>query len=129
MPKCKGCGAEIIWTKTASGKATPLDAKPKTFYYRSQKSKTGWRSFSAGHESHWATCPVTDRFRRRDVRIVDDIDHEIESRSLGERIAYLKAQAAEVNAKMTEPHLGEAKLVMVAALQDRVKLILRGLVK
>ena len=29
MPKCKGCGREIRWIKTAKGKNMPLDPEPK----------------------------------------------------------------------------------------------------
>ena len=28
MARCKGCGAEIFWIKTISGKSMPVDEKP-----------------------------------------------------------------------------------------------------
>lgn len=65
MPICKGCGQEIIWIKTKNGKNTPIDAKEKLFYYQSQKLESGWGQFSAGHESHWATCPVANNFKSK----------------------------------------------------------------
>ena len=77
---CRGCGAPIIWIKTASGKAMPCDAKP-VMYWRDvcgperivtkdghvvtgrlmgdALSPTG-----TGYISHFATCPAADRFRR-----------------------------------------------------------------
>ncbi len=27
-PKCRSCGAQILWLKTAKGKAIPVDIKP-----------------------------------------------------------------------------------------------------
>ena len=64
MPKCKGCGAEIIWTKTANGKVTPIDAKKKKFYINLSTNKFSTQALE-GHESHWATCPMAKDFKRR----------------------------------------------------------------
>lgn len=40
---CKGCGAEIIWVKTQTGKLTPNNLDGTT---------------------HWATCPDAKKFKR-----------------------------------------------------------------
>ncbi|MEC4804436.1 MAG: hypothetical protein SAJ12_10480 [Jaaginema sp. PMC 1079.18] len=42
--KCKGCGADILWAKTAAGKFTPLDLDAVT--------------------PHWATCPDAANFKK-----------------------------------------------------------------
>ena len=41
--KCRGCGAAIVWVKTAKGKNMPVDADG---------------------QSHFATCPKAQDFRR-----------------------------------------------------------------
>jgi hypothetical protein len=41
--KCRGCGAEIIWAKTARGKRMPFDRETL--------------------EPHWATCPQAKEFK------------------------------------------------------------------
>jgi hypothetical protein len=48
---CRGCNAKIEWWSTPKGKKMPFDVR-----------------MSDGQEvleSHWATCPVADRFRSR----------------------------------------------------------------
>lgn len=30
-PRCKSCGAEILWVKMTSGKSMPVDAKPISY--------------------------------------------------------------------------------------------------
>lgn len=42
MATCKGCGAEIFWEKTRSGKMTPVNADGTT---------------------HWSTCPKAKDFK------------------------------------------------------------------
>ena len=64
MPKCKGCDAEIIWVKTQKGKSTPLDQKEITIYV------TGTQSIVKGHQSHWATCPKAESFKKKAKEIV-----------------------------------------------------------
>ena len=75
---CRGCGAEIIWIRTPTGKAMPCDAQPVAF----RPSGTGGEmvvtpdgrvvradvvkgvgSGSLGYISHFATCPAADHFR------------------------------------------------------------------
>lgn len=81
MGKCKGCGAEIIWIMSPSGKLIPCDPEQVTYwqktkangkivtpngevisceFYGDPQSATG-----IGYVPHWATCPNADKFRRR----------------------------------------------------------------
>ena len=39
MAKCKGCGQEIIWIMSPSGKVIPCDPEQVTYW---QKTKAGW---------------------------------------------------------------------------------------
>jgi hypothetical protein len=41
---CKGCGARIVWAKTARGKRVPFDV--------------------ATFDPHWANCPEAKQFRK-----------------------------------------------------------------
>ena len=88
MPKCKACGAPIIWVKLQSGKSMPCNPKLVYFYGMAdplidQKGpgifKTlitpdgctcrGFVDYAGprvGYESHFATCPAANQFRRRD---------------------------------------------------------------
>lgn len=79
MSKCKSCGAEIIWIKTASGKMMPCN--PQKISYKNTfprgnmtlitpegKFVTGTIDLSSdtyGYESHFATCPAASKFRKR----------------------------------------------------------------
>lgn len=79
MSKCKSCGAEIIWIKTASGKMMPCN--PQKISYKNTfprgnmtlitpegKIVTGTIDISSdtyGYESHFATCPAASKFRKR----------------------------------------------------------------
>ena len=81
MAKCKGCGAEIIWVKTASGKAMPCDPELVTYKQRTlgqmkivtpngevlsgDPEADPVQATGLGYISHFATCPAADRFRRR----------------------------------------------------------------
>ena len=67
--KCRGCGAEIRWIKTEANKAMPVDANPRNFYVERIDSADGisrqtWKMMS-GYESHFATCPKADQFRKK----------------------------------------------------------------
>ena len=57
---CKKCGAEMIWCLMASGAKMPLNAKPKQMI----QVKEGIGEVIAVYESHFATCPGADQFRR-----------------------------------------------------------------
>lgn len=62
MPKCKGCGAEIKWIKTAKGKNMPIDAKSEKRYV--MDLVTGEWSFKDAYTQHWATCPKAKDFKK-----------------------------------------------------------------
>jgi len=66
MPQvCKGCGADIIWIKTQSGKSMPVDAKPISGYPAPLLSTVLVHEMVKIHMSHFATCPKADKFRKR----------------------------------------------------------------
>jgi hypothetical protein len=81
MPKCKGCGAEIIFIKTAGGKAMPCDANPVVYWERKgaknkivtpngkvkscELSGEVERATGMGYIPHWATCPAAERFKTK----------------------------------------------------------------
>lgn len=81
MSKCKSCGAEIIWIKTANGKSMPCDPD-QTTYVEAKDGKdtiitangqvlkcilTGdmRRVTGIGYIPHWATCPSAEQHRRQ----------------------------------------------------------------
>lgn len=79
--KCRACGADIMFIKTAAGKTMPVDAK--SMYFLPDPSgknlyvlpdgttERGWTVSVQGNDtkigfvSHFATCPEADRFRKR----------------------------------------------------------------
>lgn len=79
MSKCKSCGAEIIWIKTAAGKSMPCN--PQKISFRNDWSENGLTlitpdgkiakgtldldSDTYGYESHFATCPAAAIHRKR----------------------------------------------------------------
>ena len=74
---CKGCGQQILWTKTKAGKAMPCNpvavyftpaGGPETFVTPDGRVERGFQSQGGqlGYISHFATCPNADRFRRRE---------------------------------------------------------------
>ena len=83
---CKGCGAEILWVKTAAGKwmicNKPLIAfepggGPETFVTPSGKVVRGQRKTSgsaSGYIAHWATCPKRKEFRKEKAHDSDGKD-------------------------------------------------------
>lgn len=48
---CKGCGDELEWWETPSGKKIPMNPMP---------------SGSSPAVAHWSTCVEQDSFRKRD---------------------------------------------------------------
>ncbi len=77
MPKCKGCGAEIIWATTESNHPIPLDAKfemrlvlteeppPLSARGGAEVPKPVLRAkLARTYVSHFATCPNAKQFRR-----------------------------------------------------------------
>ena len=56
IPKCGSCGAPIVWVRTASGKAMPVDASSAT---------VGDLMYIHGkHVSHFSSCPNASKHRR-----------------------------------------------------------------
>ncbi len=56
MAFCKGCGAEIVWLKTKSGKNMPCNAEKTTIITESGEVITGY-------VPHWGTCSQSHTFR------------------------------------------------------------------
>lgn len=69
---CKGCGAPIIWLRTASGKSMPVDAD--TVRESDQIFDRRWNF------AHFATCPNADHFRKRDKAKAEE--RKMESRAI-----------------------------------------------
>ena len=78
MPKCKSCGAEIIFITSTRGKLIPCNAKPVKFDYAlgaHDRVVTGNGEVlpaliseygkETGYISHFATCPKANAHRRR----------------------------------------------------------------
>ena len=81
--KCRGCGKDILFIKTAAGKSIPVDTEPIQFIPEEAYDKfvmmdgTVQRGqahdgdeldaerFMIGYRSHFATCPAADEFRRK----------------------------------------------------------------
>lgn len=63
MAKCKGCGAEIKWIKIISGGAMPVDVKEVKIV---RVNGRGLGEVAGGYISHFATCPDSHKFRKRD---------------------------------------------------------------
>jgi hypothetical protein len=61
MSKCKGCGREIVWAKTASGKNIPLERVAKG-YELSGEQAVEIGTMSGVHISHFLTCPKANDF-------------------------------------------------------------------
>lgn len=81
MPKCRGCGAEIIWIKTLGGKSMPCDPE-QVMYWEKAKAKGKVvtpngevlscefsgdlnNATGMGYVSHWSTCPKATDFRTK----------------------------------------------------------------
>lgn len=71
---CRGCGQEIVWIKTVSGKSIPCDPKviifEEGFGRRTLVTDNGVviarpKIGEAGREPHWATCPKASSFKTK----------------------------------------------------------------
>lgn len=79
--KCRGCGAEIIWIRTASGKSMPCDPVPVA-YWKKEKAPGKVttpngeviscvfdgdmdKATGIGYISHFSTCPKASSFKRK----------------------------------------------------------------
>ena len=78
--KCRGCGEKIIYIQTQSGSSMPCNAAP--VYYKVARGAKGRiitpngevhsalidippeAADGIGYISHFATCPVANRFKR-----------------------------------------------------------------
>lgn len=76
---CRGCGREILWAETRSGKRIPLDPEPSVagnvVLEQASSSEGGLEVFRAlflapgsswpskRYVSHFSTCPAAARFR------------------------------------------------------------------
>lgn len=78
MPCCKGCGAPILWYRTADGKSMPCNPVPITYWKQDGGKKKvltlggeivsceydGDGDGETGYIPHWATCPNAKDFRK-----------------------------------------------------------------
>ncbi len=74
--KCRSCGAEIIWVKTANQRLMPLNAEPDpkgnlillngvpTLVQRDLYDKP-LEEQGPRYTSHFVTCPDADKFRKK----------------------------------------------------------------
>mgnify|MGYP000935691450 CR=1 FL=1 len=76
---CKGCGAPIIWIRTAAGERMPCDPEPVMYWERRGAAVrivtpngeaiscdlkgTLDKATGIGYVSHFSTCPQAGRFR------------------------------------------------------------------
>jgi hypothetical protein len=78
VAKCKSCGAEIIWAINENGKRVPLDAKnfiPKGLFTLEAEGRdydkppravaVGTKPLGLIYQTHYATCPDADQWRRK----------------------------------------------------------------
>ncbi len=68
MSACRSCGARIVWAKTSTGKAIPVDADPVehgNIVLSSGGVAEVGPAGSGTHVSHFATCPERDEWRKR----------------------------------------------------------------
>lgn len=81
--KCKACGADIVFIPTKAGRVMPCDAQRIPYRDAWGKRADGgtlklitedgmltygtldFESDKIGYQSHFATCPAADQFRRR----------------------------------------------------------------
>ena len=61
MARCKSCGAEILWVRTTAGKPMPVDLAVTNVMVRTEK---GDYEMLIGHQSHFATGPDADKWRK-----------------------------------------------------------------
>jgi hypothetical protein len=59
--KCRGCGADIIWGKTSTGKPHPFNARGTIVLVAGQN---GELQVHSGYSSHFGTCPKAAEFKR-----------------------------------------------------------------
>lgn len=79
--KCRGCGAQIVWIRTNSGKSMPCNSVPVTYW---EKAKAAGKvttpngetvscefegdidkATGIGYISHFSTCPQAKKFKKK----------------------------------------------------------------
>lgn len=64
--KCKGCGADLIWSISPAGKRIPMDARPTVYRLTEQADGTVVAEKLSDQAtlavSHFATCSKVDQF-------------------------------------------------------------------
>lgn len=79
MAKCRGCGREIIWIKTAGNKSMPCDPEQVTYWHGKgfrivtpngevhscSLSGEPNNAVGVGYIPHWATCQNANDFRQK----------------------------------------------------------------
>lgn len=68
MANCRSCGAEIIWAKTLSGKAMPLDAEPVLGGRIRLEDGIAYPHSSCRephYNTHFVTCKFAAQHRRK----------------------------------------------------------------
>lgn len=84
VAQCRACDADIIWARTSSGKAMPVDAAltaGANVLLRWEGSDVAARVLNASHAfgtrdtrlSHFVTCPKADEWRRKNGRAMDPV--------------------------------------------------------
>lgn len=80
--RCRGCGAEIVWVRIASGKSMPCDPRMVPYWERAGAAgkvvlqRSGQvvscdfegprdKLTGFGYISHFSTCPRADAFHRK----------------------------------------------------------------
>ena len=68
--KCKGCGAAIEYVLLENGKRHPVNARPITVLLRvgAAHGQSEIYRYVSAYQSHFATCPQADRFRKPGAR-------------------------------------------------------------
>lgn len=62
--ECRGCGAKILWARTAKQqKWVPMDAKPLRVYVQTMGATV---ALVTAYVAHHATCPKAATFRRKE---------------------------------------------------------------
>ena len=79
--KCRGCGAQIIWIKTAAGKSMPCNAEAVRYWAKAKAAGKvvtpngeviscefegdAQAATGIGYVSHFSTCPKAKTFRKK----------------------------------------------------------------
>ncbi|MGD9567543.1 MAG: hypothetical protein AB7V48_04375 [Sedimentibacter sp.] len=79
--KCRGCGAQIVWIRTNSGKSMPCNPVPVTYWEKAKaigkivtpNGETLSCEFEGdidkatgfGYISHFSTCPQAKKFKKK----------------------------------------------------------------